>query len=115
VSRVDLARAAGQLRVRSERRGAVHDVAVSGELDVATATTLESELTAVEAGDADRIVIDLAGLEFIDCAGLGLILHADAHCGRGGGGRLTLLHGPPHIQRVFDMAAVADRLPFAAR
>jgi anti-anti-sigma factor len=114
VSQAERARNAGQLRIRSERRSNVHDVGLAGELDLATADALHDELTAVEATDADQIILDLAGLDFIDSTGLRLILTADARC-NADGNRLTLLRGPPHVQRIFEITATADRLPFADR
>lgn len=109
---VERALCAGQLRIRSERRGAVHEVALTGELDLATAKAVEHELAAVEATDADRIILDLSGLDFIAGTGLHVILGADARCSADGT-RLTLLHGPPQVQRMFEITATADRLPFA--
>ena len=114
MSRVERALTAGQLRIRSERRGSVHEVALAGELDLATANAVQHELTAVEATDADQIILDLAALDFIAATGLQLILSADARC-RAEGSRLTLRHGPPQVQRMFEITATADRLPFGDR
>ena len=108
---VERARSAGQLGIRSQRRGDVHEVALTGELDLATAEAVEHELTAVEATDADRIILDLSGLDFIAGTGLHVILGADARCSADGS-RLTLLRGPPQVQRMFEITATADRLPF---
>ena len=114
MSRVEHALTAGQLRIRSQRRGSVHEVALTGELDLATATAVQHELTAVEATDADQIILDLAALDFIAATGLQLILNAHARCSAEGG-RLTLLHGPPQVQRMFEITGTADRLPFGDR
>lgn len=113
-SRAERACVAGQLSIRSERRGTKHVIALSGELDLAHADTVEAELQAVEATDADEIVLDLAGLDFIDSTGLCLILTADARskaCGQ----RLRLLRGPPQVHRIFEMTATTDLLPFVER
>jgi anti-anti-sigma factor len=58
------------------------------------------------------IVLDLSGLEFIDSCGLRMILAA---CERSSADRdrLRLLRGPPQVQRIFEITATADRLPFA--
>ncbi|MDP2710588.1 MAG: STAS domain-containing protein [Solirubrobacteraceae bacterium] len=111
-SRAEQAFAAGQLGIRSERRGSDHVVALSGELDLATAQGAESELRAAEATDAAQIILDLADLDFIDSTGLQLIIAADARC-RAGGPRLRLLPGPPQVQRIFEITATTDILPFA--
>jgi len=111
-SRVEDALTAGQLTICSERHGPTHTVAVSGELDLATAASFETELIAVEATDARQIILDLSGLTFMDTCGVHLIAAADARC-RAAAKPLGLLRGSPHIQRVFDLAAT-DTLAFAA-
>ena len=82
-----------------------------GELDLATAAAVADELMAVQETDAQLIVLDLSGLTFMDSGGVHLIARADARC-RAAAKPLRLLRGPPHIQRVFTLAA-ADTLPFA--
>jgi len=113
-SRVQDALAAGQLTIRSERHDCTHVVAVVGELDVATAQRVEDALRTVEATDVEQVIVDLAGLTFVDSNGVHLIARADARC-RTTAKRLVLRPGRPQIQRVFALAASgADTLPFAA-
>jgi anti-anti-sigma factor len=102
----------GQLRVRSERNGAVHTVSLFGELDLATAEDVELELRRAEATDAASIVLDLSGLTFIDSTGVRLVLSAHARS-RADASRLALLQGPAAVQRVFEICGVRDQLPFA--
>jgi len=111
-SRVQETLAAGQLTIRSQRRDCTHVVAVIGELDVATAQRVEDALRTVEATDVEQVIVDLAGLTFVDSSGVHLIARADARC-RTTAKRLRLRPGPPQIQRVFALAG-ADTLPFAA-
>ncbi len=111
-SRAQDALVAGLLTIRSERHGRTQTVTVSGELDLATAAAVADELKAVQATDAQLIILDLSGLTFIDSGGVRLIARADALC-RAAAKPLRLLGAPPHIQRVFTLAA-ADTLPFDA-
>jgi len=111
-SRVDDALAAGQLTICSERRDCTHVVAVVGELDVATAQRLEDALRTIEATDVEQVIVDLAGLTFVDSSGVHLITRAEERC-RTTAKRLGLRPGPAQIQRVFALAG-ADTLPFAA-
>ncbi len=111
-SRLERAGAAGQPRIRSERRGSDHVIALCGELDLANAQAVEDDLKAVEATDAREITIDLGGLDFIDSAGLKLVLAADGRS-RANGSRLRLLRGPRQVQQIFEITAMTDRLPFA--
>lgn len=103
---------AGRLAIRSERRGSVHVIAVSGELDVAAYGALEHELRRAEATDAEQITLDLSGLDFIDSNGLRVIIAAHARS-LADGDRLRLLRGPAHVQRIFEITATSDRLPFS--
>ncbi|KUL23553.1 STAS domain-containing protein [Actinoplanes awajinensis] len=49
-------------------------VAVTGELDFSTVTSLGQQLSAVVTGQRDRLCLDLSGLEFCDVAGLRALL-----------------------------------------
>jgi len=111
-SRAELVRKLGTLTLQSARDGDTHAITVSGELDVASAPDLEAELLAVEATDARTIMVDLAGLQFIDSTGLRLLLNAYARS-RADSDRLALLRPTDGVFRVFEIAGLANRLPFA--
>jgi anti-anti-sigma factor len=51
-------------------------VTVDGELDAFTAQTLRTEMSAVEAADPERVVLDLRKVRFLDSSGLAVILGA---------------------------------------
>ena len=90
--------------------GGVRTVRPSGELDIGTAPKLERALLE-DREPGDRIVLDLADLEFIDSTGLRVIVHAVAAAERGGW-ELRLRQGPPAVRRVFEISGVAGALPF---
>lgn len=100
-----------QLSMTSRRDGGVHVIALSGELDLAVADTVDRELRRVEATDASAIVVDLSGLTFMDSTGARLVWQADVRS-RAAAGRLSLRRGPRAVQRVFEISGVADMLPF---
>jgi anti-anti-sigma factor len=102
----------GELRISSVREGDVHIIALTGELDLATADELERELLRVEATDAESIVVDLSSLRFMDSTGIRVMIAADARS-RADSQRLALLRGPDAVQRVFELTGVVDLLPFA--
>src|SRR4051794_26673073 len=77
-------------------------VALAGELDLATAPELDRTIRELLDSGFDQIVIDLAGVEFLDSSGLHCILSLrDAAEARGC--RLTLKPGPPAVQRIFEL------------
>jgi anti-anti-sigma factor len=60
---------AGHLKVRGERAGGVCVLSVSGELDFLCAGSLVRRARGLVDGRAERLVLDLSGLMFTDCAG----------------------------------------------
>ena len=87
---------------KSARAGCVV-VALRGELDVCTAADGLSALTAVAAAGA-RVVVDLAGLAFMDCYSLNEIMAVRAQARRAGGD--LVLAGPQPI--VLRLLALCD-------
>jgi anti-sigma B factor antagonist len=101
----------GQLILSSIREGDVHSICLFGELDLASADSVQDELELVEATDARSIVLDLSGLQYLDSTGIRLLLSAHARSGADGD-RLSLIRGSAEVQRVFELCGVAHVLPF---
>ena len=91
-------------------REAVH-LKVVGELDLGTVDTLRSEHERMLARAFAHVVIDLRELEFIDAAGLRLLLALTAEARRDGW-CLSLIQGPHAVRRVFDLTGTLHALPF---
>jgi anti-sigma B factor antagonist len=91
-----------------DREGGAH-VALSGELDIATAPKLEEEVHRLEAEGRRLIVLDLRGLEFMDSSGLRALLAADTRA-RERGARLVIVRGDDRIQRVLRITRLDERL-----
>ena len=80
-----------------------------GELDVATQGALREVL---ERETARRpVTLDLSALRFIDTSGMRLVLET-AEAARRNGSGFTVLPGSPAVQRLFDVAGVAELVPF---
>jgi anti-sigma B factor antagonist len=80
-----------------------------GELDLLGAPLLQKEIEKVE-GDAPGIVVlDLQDLQFVDSAGLRVILAAHERS-RQQGQELALTPGPEQVQRLFTIAGVSEHL-----
>ena len=56
-----------------------------GRPGLGTAEPLEAELKRVEATDAEAILLDLTGIEFMDCSGIRVLVEADRRSRRDGG------------------------------
>lgn len=98
--KIEVARGEDAVRVR-----------VGGELDLAAAPALDARLREAEAGDESAVVIDLTEVSFIDSTGLRVLLAAHARS-QLRGDRLLITGAGEQAQRLFELAGVAERLPF---
>jgi len=87
---------------------AVPVVTVRGEVDVYTVEDLRTCLDAAVATGSGEIVIDLAGLEYIDSAGLGVLVSTLRRL-RHAGGDLVLRAPTAGTFRLLEIAGLADR------
>ena len=102
----------GPLSLSSTRIGPVQTLSLSGELDLASVDTVENELLRAEAQDVRTIVLDLAGLTFLDSSGIRFLIAAVARS-RADSCRLVMRRPPEVVRRVLRIAGVDDRLPFS--
>lgn len=77
---------------------------LGGELDVATVPLLQEQLDHAMRSSA-VVVIDLAGLGFIDSNGLRVLVRTEEQL-RASGGQLVLLGGSPAVYRVFELTGL---------
>jgi anti-sigma B factor antagonist len=88
----------------TKRRGAAV-VAVSGEVDVATAPRLREQIVALVADGERRIVCDLEAVEFLDSTGLGVLVGALKRV-RTHDGELVLVCTKPSLLKVFEITGL---------
>lgn len=81
-----------------------------GDLDVVTSVGFERRLRDALASGAHYVVVDLSGLDFIDCSGVRALVSVAADAP---GDRLAVLRGPESVDRVFRLTETEHRLPFA--
>lgn len=92
-----------------DRRSVV--VGVNGELDCSTAEILSQRLEdLVEDQGNLSIVLDLAGMTFVDSTGLSVFVTAFRHL-RSRGGNLTLRRPSASARRVFEITGLHKVLP----
>ncbi|HMC07139.1 MAG TPA: STAS domain-containing protein [Solirubrobacterales bacterium] len=97
------------LDVTTERVADQTRVVLVGELDIANAPLLESELERVEADSPGTVVLDLSGVEFIDSTGLRSVIAANERA-QAAGGRLVVVRGSAAVERLFSVMQVDQRL-----
>ena len=83
------------------------EVAPAGELDLASTDELSAAVRALWSEGAARVVVDLAGLQFIDSSGLRCLLTL-RESAAGDGHDLSLRPGPRAVQRIFDLTGTQE-------
>ncbi len=83
---------------------------LTGELDIATAPLLDAALEQAEARSPALVLLDLAGVPFIDSSGLRSLIRA-ADRAAVDGGRLAITGAGPQVRRLFELSGARARLP----
>jgi anti-anti-sigma factor len=89
-------------------------VRLQGELDMAGAPALELALDVAEMSPADRIVLDLEEVTFIDAQALGAILLAGRRSA-GNGDRLRVTRGKGTVAYMLGLSGIDERVRFSER
>ena len=87
-------------------------VALRGELDIADAVSVAAALTAVAAREPE-IIVDLAGLEFIDSSGVAALARGRKQA-RHAGGDLRLAAAQQQVLRVLTLTRLIEAFPVHA-
>jgi anti-sigma B factor antagonist len=80
----DPAECAAPLIVRVDGRGDATTLRVSGEIDLLTVEQLRTAIDRALAGPGRTFLVDLRGVSFVDCAGIGLLVEVHDHARRRG-------------------------------
>ena len=102
----------GPTVISAERDTRKARLVLGGDLDMAARFQAEQALDQLLSEPVEQLVVDLGEVTFVDSTGMGLVLELDDRA-RTDGFKLRLLRGPDDVQRVFELAGVADVLPFA--
>ncbi len=95
------------MTITKKQNGTALEIAIEGRLDTMTAPQLEAELSK-SLPEADSLVLDCAGLEYISSAGLRVLLTAHKALSRKGG--MTVTHVNEIVQEVFEVTGFSDIL-----
>lgn len=88
-------------------------VELSGELDISSASSVESRLMELEQRAPERLFLDLTRVSFIDSTGLSMIINADGRA-RKSDRRLTIVSGDGVPRRILRTVGLEDRLDVIA-
>jgi anti-sigma B factor antagonist len=93
----------------SQERTDGYLVELSGELDISSASSVESRLIELEGKRPEWLILDLRKVNFIDSTGLSMIINADGRA-RKDGRRLTIVSGDGVPRRILRTVGLEDRL-----
>ena len=92
------------LEVSTGEREGVPVVWAAGEIDVSTAPRLREQLTSLPI-DADRVVVDLSDVTFLDSTGLGVLVASWKRC-QESDASLDLVVARPRIMKVLEVTGL---------
>ena len=84
-------------------------VTLRGECDLAAVDRLGSALASCTDGGRREAVLDLSGLEFLDCAALDVMLQASRRCDHEGGS-LVVRSPQRAVRRLLDLSGASEEL-----
>jgi anti-anti-sigma factor len=99
------------LTIHAEHRSDAYVIELEGELDRSGRADLEFALSEAEGTRADRIILDLERLTYIDSAGLEALLEAMRRSASNGN-RLKLTRGTGDPAEMFRLTALDITAPF---
>ncbi|MEA2467462.1 MAG: anti-sigma factor antagonist [Thermoleophilaceae bacterium] len=83
-----------------------------GDLDLYTAPEFDDALVAVEGEKWPTIVLDMRELNFLDSMALRLVMRTQARAEQDGR-RVIIVRGPEFLDRVLELAGLAEHLELA--
>jgi anti-sigma B factor antagonist len=96
-----------ECEIGSLRSGEPREIHIRGEVDLASATELETRVLEAFEGGPSAIVLDLEALTFIDSSGLRALVSLSKEASDRGAA-LVLRNVPRHAQRVLDLTGLSD-------
>ena len=98
------------LRVAVRRAADRTTASLRGDLDLATASRLRSQLESLVAERPSQLVIDLDAVTFVDATGLAVLVGTQQQLAREGG-RMTLHHPSRMLRRMILLLDLEQALP----
>lgn len=97
-------------RILTNESGSRVEVAIEGELDLATAPQLHAEFDRIGALEGvELVIVDLRNLAFLDSTGLEAIVKFEALSGAEGI-ELVVVRGPRAVERLFAVMQLDQKL-----
>lgn len=98
-----------RLGMHEHRVGRIITIAVDGELDLLTAPKLAAHIDELIRAEPGDVVLDLTNTQFIDSAGLAILLNVQRRLERRGG-QLKVICDDGPVMRVIELARLEEAL-----
>jgi anti-sigma B factor antagonist len=100
------------LRIVRGEQNSTLTVRLEGECDLAGRDQVRDAVAAALARRPGNVVLDLSRLSFIDSSGVHVVVEAAKHAASQSTS-LSIVPGPPAVQRVFEICRLTEILPFS--
>ncbi|MCM1056608.1 MAG: STAS domain-containing protein [Firmicutes bacterium] len=100
------------MEIEKKENGKEITILPKGRLDSNTVSQLEAEINGC-IDDAEKLILDFAGLEYLSSAGLRVLLSAHKTFMKKGSGELVICHVNEIIHEVFEVTGFLDILNIA--
>jgi anti-anti-sigma factor len=97
------------LRAVATERGTL--IQAYGEIDIANAGEMQRTVDSCVAGGADRLIVDLSGIRFLDSSGLNVLIRTARQFGPGS---IGVVVSRPSIRKVFALTGIDRIVPIFA-
>jgi anti-sigma B factor antagonist len=91
-------------------QGAHTVLVLAGDIDIHTAPAIRERLVALQVDGSKAVVVDLAGVNFLDSSALGALVAAHRNLEQVGG-TLKLAAARPHVLKVFRITRLSEVIP----
>ena len=101
------------MEIGQEKKGDVVIISLNGRFGPATTPVVEEKITALINEGEKKLAIDFTNLDYINSAGLRVVLSATKNLKKSGG-KVVLFAMKDHIKEVFDMTGFTSIMTIVA-
>jgi len=91
------------LEVKVEQAGGTHTIRAQGEVDLSTSPKLREAILGAMAGSAERVAVDLSGVQYMDSSGVATLVEG-LKKGREKGRAFVLQHPSAPVMKVLQLS-----------
>ena len=102
------------LQAHTREEGDWTIVEVAGQLDVATAPEFRQVLVEAQYGGASQVLVDVAGVEFVDSMGLGVLIGAHKRARSHEGASLVIARPSERMRHLLELTGLDTVLTVVA-